>query len=280
MASAGPLVSVYMPTHNRASLVPRAIDSVLAQSYPNLELIVVDDGSTDQTPQVLSRYACEDRVVSVRQEEPAGACAARNAAIRVARGRLVTGIDDDDEFARDRVAGLATFFDPDLHSCVYTDLIVSSLRSKHRERFPARVDLDRLMYRNVMGNQVLTLTDRIRAVGGFDERLSALQDYDLWIRLVDRFGPASKASGGLYIQHTEHEGQRISTSPKVRSSAYIVYTKHRALMNRSHRKYRLYRLARLAGRRLSFRRFVAMAQFVQPVIDYKYYLLQLARGRS
>lgn len=279
MASTPPLVSVYMPTHNRAALLPRAMDSVLSQSYSNLELIVVDDGSTDGTPEVLSRYASEHRVVVIRKETAGGACAARNEAVGRARGPLVTGIDDDDEFSRDRVANLVSFFDPELQSCVYTDLAIAAADGRRRQRFPARVDLDRLLYRNVIGNQVLTLTDRIRAVGGFDERLSALQDYDLWIRLVARFGAARKAPAGLYIQHTEHEGERISTSTKVRSAAYLAYTKHRALMSRSHRKYRLYRLARLSGKRLSFCRFAAMAQLVQPVIDYKYYLLQLRGGQ-
>lgn len=77
-----PLISVYMPTFNRVDMVQRAIRSVLAQDYPHLELLVVDDASTDTTWDTLNRiYADEPRVRLFRQEKGQGACAARNLAI-------------------------------------------------------------------------------------------------------------------------------------------------------------------------------------------------------
>jgi glycosyltransferase involved in cell wall biosynthesis len=90
------LVSVIIPTYNRAHLVGRAIDSALAQTHTNVELIVVDDGSIDGTYDSLKRqYATEPRVVCVRQENK-GVAGARNAGIRVARGRYVAFLDSDD----------------------------------------------------------------------------------------------------------------------------------------------------------------------------------------
>lgn len=272
-----PLVSVYLPTHNRADLVGRAIRSVLEQSYDHLEVLVVDDGSRDETPRVIAEYLRDSRVRSMRQDVPGGACAARNRAIFQARGELITGIDDDDEFTPDRVEKLVKGFDPDGASFAYTDLLTVSARSRRRVRFSGRVDLDDILYRNVVGSQVLTLTERLQGIGGFDESLEAMQDYDAWIRLVARYGVATKVSGASYLQHVEHEGERISVSPRVRHAAYRVYWKHRDLMSRRHRKYRLYRLSRLFGRTLPLARFVSMAGLVQPLGDYKGYVLQRAQ---
>jgi glycosyltransferase involved in cell wall biosynthesis len=90
------LVSVIIPTYNRAELVSRAIESALAQTYANIEVIVVDDGSTDGTEQILSRrYGHEPRVIYLRQENK-GVSAARNVGLRAARGDYVALLDSDD----------------------------------------------------------------------------------------------------------------------------------------------------------------------------------------
>src|SRR5580700_7537460 len=93
------LVSVYIPTRNREAFLARAVRSVLQQTYTNIELIVVNDGSTDQTETLLDQVQQEDRrLVPVHIRESAGPSAARNIAIKMARGTFVTGLDDDDEF--------------------------------------------------------------------------------------------------------------------------------------------------------------------------------------
>ena len=88
-----PMVSVIIPTYNRADLVSETIDSVLAQSYRDFEVIVVDDGSTDASGEVLARYGEQIRVVL---QENAGEAVARNAGIRVASGEYVGFLDSDD----------------------------------------------------------------------------------------------------------------------------------------------------------------------------------------
>jgi glycosyltransferase involved in cell wall biosynthesis len=98
---AQPLVSVILPTRDRAASVGRAIDSVLAQSHANLELLVVDDGSRDGTAGLLDRYAGQITVIS---QQPAGAYVARNRALAQARGELVAFIDSDDAWHPDRLA--------------------------------------------------------------------------------------------------------------------------------------------------------------------------------
>ena len=92
-----PLVSVILPTHNRSHLLQRAVESVRSQVYPSWEVVVVDDGSTDDTPAVIERLRGEldEGRVQARRIPPSGVCAARNRGLASAKGSLITYLDDD-----------------------------------------------------------------------------------------------------------------------------------------------------------------------------------------
>src|SRR5690606_21493496 len=99
-----PLVTVYIPTYNRLNLLRLAVVSVLNQDYENIELIVVDDGSSDGTVEFLSVLSAKESGVRyLVNEKNAGACVSRNRAIEIARGEFVTGLDDDDYFFPERI---------------------------------------------------------------------------------------------------------------------------------------------------------------------------------
>ena len=95
-----PLVSVIIPTYNRAHFLERAINSVLGQTFTDFELIVADDGSNDSTPDVLKKF--QDRLIGIHQEH-AGVSAARNAGIQHSIGRLLAFLDSDDEWYPDKL---------------------------------------------------------------------------------------------------------------------------------------------------------------------------------
>lgn len=96
-----PLVSVYIPTYNRLNLLKRAVNSVLAQDYLNIELLIVDDGSKDGTADYLKRLSLlDERVKFLLNEKNYGACICRNKAIDISSGELITGLDDDDYLCR------------------------------------------------------------------------------------------------------------------------------------------------------------------------------------
>src|SRR3954469_15054656 len=100
-ALSDPLISVILPVYNRANWVSRAIDSVLSQTYQNFELLVIDDGSTDDTSRVLESYGSR---IKVLKQAHAGAEAARNLGLEYARGEFVAFIDSDDMWSADRLS--------------------------------------------------------------------------------------------------------------------------------------------------------------------------------
>jgi glycosyltransferase involved in cell wall biosynthesis len=202
---------VYLPTCDRASLVPRAIASVLRQDHRELELLVVDDASADDTPTVLARIASDDHRVRVfRQPVRGGAPAARNLALREAAGRYVTGLDDDDEMLPNRISSLLRAFD-ERYSFVCSGAYLNSgtwirpSRTSH-----AVITLEDELYGDQAGTQVLTLLSRVREAGLFDESMPAWQDYDLWTRLIELYGPALRIAEPTYLQHVEAGTVRIT----------------------------------------------------------------------
>jgi len=219
------LVSVYMPTHNRVEWMTRAVASVLGQSHRELELIVIDDGSSDATWERLQRLAATDaRLRIARNETPQGAPASRNRALSMARGEFATGLDDDDHFREDRIAlfveawqRLGDAGEP--ISCLYSQqMTVCGGREEIGHR-PDRVTWEQLFRNNHLGNQVYTRTAWLLELGGFDPGMPAWQDLDLFIRLLQQRGPARCVDEPTYYMNVDDRADRISKAPRERIEA-------------------------------------------------------------
>jgi glycosyltransferase involved in cell wall biosynthesis len=184
-------VTVVIPTCNRASLVTTAIESALQQTFRDIEVVVVDDCSDDETPAVVSALLQDPRVRYLRQQVRRGAPAARNEAIRRSSGEFVAFLDDDDEWRPEKLAAQVEVFrrgGPDV-GVVYSSYEVVDRKSGHvvgRKVAEKRGELARdLLERNVVGSSSCVVVRRtaLEAAGLWDERLPSFQDYDLWIRL-------------------------------------------------------------------------------------------------
>ena len=118
-----PMVSVILPTYNRASLIARSLESVLNQSFADFEVLVVDDGSTDETASVVAEF-CDPRVNYIRLPNNAGAAAARNVGIRISKGRFLAFQDSDDEWFPENLAKHMSVFEQNSHKLgvVYSDM--------------------------------------------------------------------------------------------------------------------------------------------------------------
>lgn len=240
------MVSVFVPTRNRVVLLERALASIERQGRNDIEVIVVDDASTDHTPRLLAQWAAQQRLRWFRNETQMGACAARNIAINAARGRYVTGLDDDDEMLPGRISRLLDALRPSDAFVCASDLIVSPRHASWRI-VPGRIDRRAILSRNVVGNQVMAEHGKVLACGGFDESLPAAQDYDLWIRMVLAHGPARGVRHVLQRIHAHATDARISLSPSRRRGYWMVYRKHRNQMDERCRRAHLYNLRRANG---------------------------------
>jgi len=237
-----PLVSVIIPTHNRAELLERALNSVLEQTWDYLEVVVVDDASDDETPVLLARLSADHPNIRVeRNEKSKGAAACRNIAIQKSRGEFITGLDDDDYWRPTRIERLMEEFEEGFSAvCSYDRMVMDGREAVWRK--PTMITLDDLLYYNRVGNQVLTKKEYLEELGGYDIDLPSAQDYDLWIRLVQKFGPIRTVTQPLQVVNMEEERERISTSDNKIEGYHRCYEKHKGWMSQKHKKYQQYRL--------------------------------------
>ncbi|ANI82286.1 glycosyltransferase [Kosakonia oryzae] len=233
------LVSVYIPTHNRCHMLKRAVESVLSQTYKNIEIIVSDDGSTDATEEYITELSKKNlNVFYIKSNIPQGACAARNKAIFVAKGMFITGLDDDDEFTPDRIERLVTIYKKyEKYSFISTGVKILNKKSVSAGYTKAGVITSEMLFNeNVIGNQVLTKTEFMTSIGGFDEELPAWQDYECWIRLSLAFGQGYNSGELTYIMHLEHDLPRVSRSNNAKKALEIILGKYQEMLTSSNIK--------------------------------------------
>jgi glycosyltransferase involved in cell wall biosynthesis len=183
-----PAVSVVIPAYNAGRYLAAAVDSVLRQTFGDLEIVIVDDGSTDDTPAVLSAYG--ERIQVLRQAN-AGVARARNAGTAAARGDYVAFLDADDLWQPEKIEKqmITLAATQDCRACYSAFTLLASDRIV-LSRSPRRASLveDLLLLGNVVGTPSTVVCDRalLLEVSGFDPELSLGADWDLWLRLAVR----------------------------------------------------------------------------------------------
>ena len=231
---AQPLISVYMPTKNRGPMLKRAIDSILAQDIEHFELVVVDDGSTDDTPALLAHYQNQHHNFRFyRNEQSQGVAKARNLAIEKSLGKFVTGCDDDDWFEPQRLTQMLDAYDPK-YAFVCTGVVWDygeRRASKVADTKAMIFDLNQQLSYNHATTQVLVERMRMLSIGGFDTELVARIDYDGWTRLIEKFGAAKRISAASYNLSRDDGVERVTTSARNIKGNHQFVAKHRHLMN-------------------------------------------------
>ena len=226
-------VSVIIPTYNRGWTIGEAVDSVLAQDYRDFELIVVDDGSTDNTPQVLDAYR---GAIKVFRQENKGVSAARNRGISEASGRFIAFLDSDDLWLPQKLSRQVEFFNttPDALICQAEEVWIRSgvrVNPKKRHKKPSGMIFEpSLALCLVSPSAVMIRRSLLEIVGNFDEALPACEDYDLWLRISCRF-PVYHIDTPLIIKRGGHEDQlsasfgldrfRIKAIKKIMESGFL-----------------------------------------------------------
>ncbi|MCP3952873.1 MAG: glycosyltransferase [Desulfobacterales bacterium] len=202
-------VSVIIPTYNRGWTLRAAIDSVLAQTYRNFELIVVDDGSSDDTAEILQSYGPS---IQVLRQANTGVSAARNTGIRSAKGALIAFLDSDDCWLPGKLGVQVDFFDshPEAVICQTEETWIRNGKrvnpKKVHQKPSGHIFQSSLVLCLVSPSAVMLRKALFDEIGGFDETLTACEDYDLWLRVSARY-PVHLIQTPLIIKNGGHADQ-------------------------------------------------------------------------
>ena len=247
-------VSVIIPTHNRVQLLPRAVHSVLTQTFEDYELIVVDDASTDETPQFLETL--QGKIITAFHEKCRGPAAARNSGIAKSSAPLIAFLDSDDYWLPQKLEEQISFFDshPEAVACQTEEIWIRrgkrvNPRNVHRKPSGHMFEPS-LRLCLISPSAVMIKRKVLDDIGWFDEELPACEDYDLWLRLTWKW-PVHLINKPLVVKHGGHPDQlsarfwgmdrfRIRSIVKLLRSGRLSTDQRQAALRELGRKCRIY----------------------------------------
>ena len=216
-----PLVTVYIANYNYAAYIGEAIKSVLNQTYGSIEIIVIDDGSTDGSRAIIEDYCTREKIQPIFQENK-GLTKTNNVALTMAKGDYIVRLDADDRLQPTAIQSLIAGFTSDKVAMVFGNWNVvdekgNFLYTYKRHDFQKDVTL---MDSPAHGACTMFRTDYLRSIGGYDEELRCQDGYELWFRVIDKFEVKSLDQVVFdYRRHgnnlTDNEGRILSTRAKI-----------------------------------------------------------------
>lgn len=188
---ASPLVSIIIPTYNSSKFIEGAIESAINQTYKNIEIIVIDDGSTDNTLELLKKY----KNIHVITQTNKGVAAARNAGIEIASGDYIAILDSDDRWMKNRLEIMIPLIEKSkcdliISNYYYVDenrnkISLSPVLSEKYSIPSFEEQYKMLLWKAINFTTMIVRADKIKLAGGYDESLRGeAEDYDLWLRLL------------------------------------------------------------------------------------------------
>jgi len=248
------MVSVIIPTFNRARLVLRAISSVLFQTYSNYEVLLVDDGSTDSTREALRQFGPRIRYLPLGSN--LGVSAARNAGIRASSSPFVAFLDSDDYWFSEKLLFQMDFFlrNPETRACQTEEIWIRHGRrvnpGKKHLKPSGDIFLPSLRMCLVSPSAVMVTRSIFDEIGLFDESLPACEDYDMWLRIASHY-PIPLLKRPLVVKTGGHPDQlshrfkgmdrfRIRSLAKLVHQDVLCPLRKKELMEELKRKCRIY----------------------------------------
>lgn len=247
-----PCISVVIPTYNRCWILKEAIDSVLSQKFADYEIIVVDDGSSDESAVLLSGYG--DQIVTIRQSNK-GVSAARNAGISSAKGTYIAFLDSDDMWLPEKLACQVDFFlsHSEAMICQTDEIWVRNgvrVNPKNRHKKPSGMIFEpSLQLCLVSPSAVMIKRSLFDEIGLFNEAFPACEDYDLWLR-IGLYHPIYLIERQMVVKRGGHDDQlsrnpgldryRIQSILNILENHFLTTSYHQAAVDVLREKCRIY----------------------------------------
>ena len=233
-----PLVSVIVPTYNRPEMLAGCLRSILHQTYPNVEIIVVNDGGVD-VKKIIDSLNQQNTITFLEHPANQGMAAARNTGIAVARGKYLAYLDDDDAYLPHHIETLVSFLENNDGKVAYTDAHRAHIKNINgrdtvqRRDLPYSIDFDsdRMLIQNYIPTLcVMHEKNCLDATGSFDEELTVLEDWDLWIRMSRRYPFAHvKKITCEFVWRTDGKTMSSGRRTEFWRTVDIIYRKYRHL---------------------------------------------------
>ncbi|MDC0857660.1 glycosyltransferase [Rickettsiales bacterium] len=206
------LVTIIIPTYNRIEFVTKAIDSVVNQDYKNWELIIIDDGSDDQSFEILSEQYQKYANIKILTQTNKGVSSARNLGIKNASGEWIAFLDSDDFFHNNKLTSQVDYIiqNPDYTLCHteeiwYRDGVRINPHKKH-QKLDGSIFANSVKICSISISTVMVHKSIVKELGDFDESMPACEDYDFWLRITAKY-PVLFLNEYLTTKHGGHADQ-------------------------------------------------------------------------
>ncbi|QHN50623.1 glycosyltransferase family 2 protein [Geobacillus stearothermophilus] len=227
-----PLVSVIIPTYGRPNLLLRAINSVLNQSYSNIEIIVVDDNNPgslerDQTQKLLEKYIQENKIMYIKMDKNVGGALARNKGVEVCSGALICFLDDDDEYLPNKIElQVNKFIESNFKLSVvggYANILDNDGNLKRIEKNEIRGDVFKFqLSTNICTTSIAMINKEVFVKAGGFSNVPSSQEHILFIKIFN-VNPLYDYVDAPVVNIYHHNGARISTSMKKAEGAIFLH---------------------------------------------------------
>ena len=224
-------VTTVIPVRNREQFIVRALESVSSQTYPSMEIIVVDDASTDETPRIIEKLANKlSNLVLIKLPENVGAAKARNVGAEAARGDLLAFLDSDDTWYSEKLEKqISEFRVGEDIAALFCGVLVTTNNSSHRNIPPTNVPLLTLYHHNPCSCSTAMIPKKVfTQVGGFDASLPSCHDWDLFIRLAE--------IGKIRVVQEELSENYEHTEDRISNNKLDVLLGHRIIFDRIYKR--------------------------------------------
>jgi glycosyltransferase involved in cell wall biosynthesis len=221
-----PLVTVYMPIYNAEKFLERSIESLKTQTYRNIEIILINDGSSDSTTEILEKKFSKDKNIRIYHQKNQGLNTTNNVALKLANGKYITRLDPDDTLSSNAITELVSVLENDSEAgLVYPDYYIVDEKDNVLSRvFNEPIEDRVLMDRAPHGACTMFRTEILRQLGGYYDSFRCQDGYDIWLKFIKNHKPRN--INKPLFRYTRHENNLTNNKEQILETRYGIQKKY------------------------------------------------------